>query len=139
MLVTAAEALVELFDGEVPSEDLELRAIPGVGDSLAKTVLCFGHGRAAVPLHSAAARVATRVAGSEHRRRWQLRLDLHRLAGPAGPDAAFNAAVLQLGTTVCRSGRAAMPRVPAPNGMRHRAPGDASARRPGSTGRVSEG
>jgi DNA (cytosine-5)-methyltransferase 1 len=101
MLVTAAEAVVELFDGEVPSEDLELRAIPGVGDSLAKTVLCFGHGRAAVPLHTAAARVATRVAGSEHRRRWQLRLDLHRLAGPAGPDAAFNAAVLQLGTTVC--------------------------------------
>ena len=48
-----------------PSEDLELRAIPGVGDSVAKTVLCFGHGRNAVPLHSAAERVASRVAGHQ--------------------------------------------------------------------------
>jgi A/G-specific adenine glycosylase len=84
----------------VPDDDLELRAIPGVGDSLSKTVLCFGHGRPAVPLHSAAARVAERFAGRPSRR-WQLRLDLHRLAGPAGPDAAFNAAILQLGARVC--------------------------------------
>ena len=104
-LVLAARTLVELFDGEVPTEDLELRAIPGIGDSAAKTVLCFGHGRTAVPLHAGAARVVSRVAGLEHRRRWQLRLDLHRLAGPSGPDAAFNAAVLQLGATVCRPTR----------------------------------
>ena len=102
LLTRAAEAVIELFGGEVPTEDLELRAIPGVGDSVAKTVLCFGHGRSAVPLHSAVSRVATRVAGSEHRRRWQLRLDLHQLAGPSGPDGPFNAAVLQLGTTICR-------------------------------------
>ena len=103
LLTRAAEAVTELFGGEVPTEDLELRAIPGVGDSVAKTVLCFGHGRSAVPLLNAAARVATRVAGSEHRRRWQLRLDLHQLAGPSGPDGPFNAAILQLGTTVCRA------------------------------------
>lgn len=102
-LVAAAEALVELFDGAVPSEDLELRAIPGVGESLAKMVLSFGYGRKAVPLHSAAARVAGRVTGRGERRRWQLRLDLHRLAGPAGPDASFNAAVIHLGGRVCRS------------------------------------
>jgi DNA (cytosine-5)-methyltransferase 1 len=103
LLVAAATTLSELFGGEVPNEDLELRAIPGVGDSVAKTVLCFGHGRRVVPLHTAAARVASRVAGHDQRRRWQLRLDLHRLAGSGGPDAAFNAAVLQLGTTVCRA------------------------------------
>jgi DNA (cytosine-5)-methyltransferase 1 len=112
VLVAAAQAVVGLFDGEVPTEDLELRAIPGLGDSVAKTVTCFGHGRAAVPLHTAAARVATRVAGSEHQRRWQLRLDLHRLAGPAGPDATFNAAVLQLGTTVCLPGEPRCPECP---------------------------
>ena len=44
---SAAQTLVELFDGDVPAEDLELRAIPGIGDSAAKTVLCFGHGRSA--------------------------------------------------------------------------------------------
>ena len=109
-LVTAsAETVMELFDGSVPDQDLELRAIPGVGDSVAKTVLCFGHGRKVVPLHSAAARVASRYSGTEHRRRWQLRLDLHRLAGPEGPDALFNSAMLQLGTAVCT---AAEPRCP---------------------------
>jgi DNA (cytosine-5)-methyltransferase 1 len=101
LVVDAASTIVELFDGRVPDEDLELRAIPGVGDSVAKTVLCFGHGRAVVPLHSAAARVSSRFCGSERTRRWQLRLDLHRLAGPAGPDATFNAAILELGTHVC--------------------------------------
>jgi len=101
-LVAAAQTVVELFGGNVPTEDLELRAIPGVGDSLAKMVLSFGHGRKAVPLHSAAARVAARVTGRPETRRWQLRLDLHRLAGPLGPDASFNAAVIHLGTSVCR-------------------------------------
>ena len=100
----AAESVMELFGGEVPDDDLELRAIPGVGDSLSKTVLCFGHGRPAVPLHSAAGRVAERFAGRPSRR-WQLRLDLHRLAGPAGPDGAFNAAILQLGASVCTAER----------------------------------
>jgi A/G-specific adenine glycosylase len=37
-------------------------------------------------------------------RRWQLRLDLHQLAGEAGPDAAFNFALLDLGALVCRAG-----------------------------------
>jgi A/G-specific adenine glycosylase len=103
LLIAAAEAIVELFGGNVPEQDLELRMIPGVGDSVAKAVLCFGHGRSVVPLHTAVSRVATRMAGAEHRRRWQLRLDLHRLARPVGPDASFNAAVLELGATVCHA------------------------------------
>jgi DNA (cytosine-5)-methyltransferase 1 len=102
-LVRAAQAVVELFDGSVPDDDLELRAIPGVGDSVAKMVLCFGFGRKVVPLHSAAARVASRVTGRAETRRWQLRLDLYRLSGPVGPDASFNAAVIELGSTICRS------------------------------------
>jgi DNA (cytosine-5)-methyltransferase 1 len=101
-LVGAAIAIVDLFAGLIPDDDLELRAIPGVGDSVAKAVLCFGHGRKAVPLHSAAARIAARVAGRDESRRWQLRLDLHRLAGPLGPDAGFNAAVIRLGNVICR-------------------------------------
>ena len=105
VLVSAALGLLELFDGQVPDDDLELRAIPGVGDSVAKAVLCFGHGRNAVPLHSAAARVAARMAGRDETGRWQLRLDLYRLAGPAGPDAKFSAAVIHLGNEICRPER----------------------------------
>jgi DNA (cytosine-5)-methyltransferase 1 len=128
-LLTAARAVVELFEGEVPDDDLELRAIPGVGDSLAKSVLCFGHGKPAVLLHSAAARVADRVSGRENRRRWQLRLDLHRLAGAAGPDARFNAAVLHLGGRLCRPTDPLCTRCPlsthcATGRRRPRSPGD---------------
>jgi DNA (cytosine-5)-methyltransferase 1 len=101
-LLAAAEVIVELFDGVIPDEDLELRAIPGAGDSAAKSVLCFGHGRKAVLLNQAAARVAVRVAGHNRHSRWQLRLDLHGLAGPDGPDAEFNSAVMKLGSDVCR-------------------------------------
>jgi A/G-specific adenine glycosylase len=75
--------------------------VPGVGDSIAKSVLCFGHARRVVPLHSAAARVATRFFAGSGSRRWQLRLDLYRLAGAQGPDAEFTSAVLELGTRVC--------------------------------------
>ena len=104
-LVAVAAALEELYAGEIPGEDLELRLLPGVGDGVAKAVLCFGFGRRAVPLDAVTARVAERVLGREERRRWQLRLDLHRLAGPAGPDAAFNGALLELGARICRSSR----------------------------------
>jgi DNA (cytosine-5)-methyltransferase 1 len=112
VLVDAARGVVELFDGRVPDDDLELRALPGVGDSVAKAVLCFGHGRKAIPLHSAAARVAARVSGRSENRRWQLRLDLHRLAGPDGPDAAFNAAVIHLGDKTCRADTPLCPECP---------------------------
>lgn len=101
LLLAVADSIVELFDGVVPDEDLELRAIPGVGDSAAKSVLCFGHGRKSVLLNQSAARVAVRFAGHSRRSRWQLRLDLHALAGPGGTDASFNAAVLKLGSTLC--------------------------------------
>ena len=98
----AAEALVELFDGDVPADDLELRAIPGVGDSLAKTVLCFGHGRSAVPLHTAAARVATRWPGAEHAGGGSSGSTCTGSRVRRARTRAFNAAVLHLGTTVCR-------------------------------------
>ena len=101
ILVAAAETVVEVFEGRVPIEDLELRSIPGVGDSLAQMVLSFGYGRKASPLHAAAIRVVARVTGRSEKRRWQLRLDLHRLAGPPGPDPSFNAALIQLGA-ICR-------------------------------------
>ena len=111
-LVAVAAALEELYAGEVPDDDLELRLLPGVGDGVAKAVLCFGFGRRTVPLDAVTARVANRVHGRAERRRWQLRLDLHRLAGPTGPDAAFNVALLELGTRICRSSRPSCERCP---------------------------
>ena len=103
-IVRVAEALVETFDGVVPDDDFELRMLPGVGDYVAQAVICFGFGRRAVLLDTNTMRIVGRVYGHERSRRWQLRLDLHHLAGGRGPDAEFNYALLDLGALVCRAG-----------------------------------
>jgi DNA (cytosine-5)-methyltransferase 1 len=101
-IVHVAEALVDLFDGEVPDDDLELQLLPGVGDYVSHAVRCFGFGRRAVLLDTNTMRIVGRLHGRDAARRWQLRLDLHRLAGGPGPDAEFNYALLDLGALVCR-------------------------------------
>lgn len=108
----AAVELRVLFDGDVPDEDLELQLVPGVGDGVSGAVRCFGHGRPAVLLDSGTARVAERVFGRSERRRWQLRLDLHRLAAPRGPDPDFNRALTALAGEVCRPTEPACDRCP---------------------------
>ena len=96
-----ASALVERHDGEVP-EDLDaLGALPGVGDGVALSVWCFGFGRPAVLFDSTVSRVVSRLRGSSGRR-WQLRLDVHALAGDGGPGPAFNAALHELADSHCR-------------------------------------
>jgi DNA (cytosine-5)-methyltransferase 1 len=102
LLLQAAEVLVEHFDGRVPSDDMDLRSVPGVGDGVCAAVLTFGFGRRQVLLDRTTARIAERLSRHKDTRRFQLRLDLHRLAGATGPDAEFNRALLDLGRDVCR-------------------------------------
>jgi DNA (cytosine-5)-methyltransferase 1 len=104
-IIKVAAALLDVFDGEVPDNDLELRMLPGVGDYVAQAVLCFGFGRRAVLIDTNTARIVSRLNGRDATRRWQLRLDLYRMAGSSGPDAEFNFALLDLGALVCRAGR----------------------------------
>ena len=101
-LVTVARELVEFCHGEVPEDDMLLRQLTGVGDHVCQAVLCFGFGRRAVLLDRSTGRVSARLAGRTDARRFQLRLDLHRLAGAPGPDRVFNNALLDLGTAICR-------------------------------------
>jgi DNA (cytosine-5)-methyltransferase 1 len=103
-LIEVARHLVNHFDGEVPESELELRALPGVGDYVAQAVLCFGFGRRALLLDTNTMRISTRINARPEDRRFQLRLDLHRLAGARGPDAEFNHALIDLGALVCRAG-----------------------------------
>jgi A/G-specific adenine glycosylase len=102
-IIEVARALLDDFNGDVPSTELELRMLPGVGDYLAQTVLCFGFGRRSVLLESSTARIVDRLYRRGDTRRWQLRLDLYQLAGPQGPNAEFNDALLEFGATVCRA------------------------------------
>jgi DNA (cytosine-5)-methyltransferase 1 len=111
-LLAVAKETVSLFDGEVPAEDVELQLLPGVGDGVSGAVRSFGHGDPAVLLDTGTARVAERVFGRSGRRRWQLRLDLHRLAVPIGPDDQFNRSLTRLAAEVCRPARPRCPECP---------------------------
>jgi DNA (cytosine-5)-methyltransferase 1 len=102
MLVEIAVELDRRFDGKLPEDSLALRSLPGVGDSLAETVRCFGFSRPSVLVDSSTTRICTRVRGRDEDRRFQLRLDLYGLAGAPGPDAPFNRALLELGEAICR-------------------------------------
>jgi DNA (cytosine-5)-methyltransferase 1 len=104
-IVEVARTLVDKFNGRVPTTELELRSLPGVGDYVAQAVLCFGFGKRSVLVDTNTVRITGRVFARERPRRWQLRLDLYRLAGADGPDAAFNYALLDLGALVCRAGK----------------------------------
>lgn len=103
-VITVARALVDRFKGQVPETELELRALPAVGDYVAQAVLCFGFGRRSVLIDSNTTRIAGRIFDRGKARRFQLRLDLYLLAGPGGPDASFNYALLDLGAQICKVG-----------------------------------
>ncbi len=102
-IVAIAEELVDRYGGRVPEDSMELRTIPGVGDYLAQAVLCFAFGRRSVLVDTNTTRICTRVNGRDVRQRFQLRLDLHRLAGGPGPDSEFNRALFDFGENVCRA------------------------------------
>ena len=101
LLVQIADDLVSYFDGDVPTSESELILLPGVGDYVCRAVLTFAFGRRQVLVDRTTARVASRVTGHADGRRFQLRLDLHRLSGAQGPDKRFNTALLDLARSIC--------------------------------------
>ena len=103
-LIDLAVELVNRFEGVVPDNETELRALPGVGAYVAQAVLTFGFGRRAVLVDTNTTRIVSRISGHGDDRLWQVRLDLYKLAGGQGPDAEFNYALLDLGALVCRAG-----------------------------------
>lgn len=104
VLVALADDLVTYFDGVVPDDEMTLRMLPGVGDYVCRAVLTFGLGRRQILVDRTTARVAGRIARHDDTSRFQLRLDLYRLAGSGGPDAAFNRALIDLGREICIRG-----------------------------------
>jgi len=103
-IVKVAEVLVNQFHGEVPKTRERLLGLPGVGDYVANAVLCFAFSQASILMDTNTERIVSRVTGhGRSTRRWQLRLDLYRLAGVAGADREFNYALLDLGALVCRA------------------------------------
>lgn len=102
-LIRATRVLSRKFNGRIPDDDLGLRAIPGVGDFAASAVRSFGLSRSVVLTDNTTSRIVQRISGRRSMPRWQLRLEVLQLAGRAGPDPEFNAALLDFGTLVCRA------------------------------------
>lgn len=102
-MLEVARTLVTRHGGTVPSSEIELRRLPGVGDYVAQAVLTFGFGRRAVLVDTNTERIVARLKGRLTVDRWQMRLDLHQLAGREGPEARFNYGLLDLGALVCRA------------------------------------
>jgi DNA (cytosine-5)-methyltransferase 1 len=102
-IIAVARALVRRHGGRVPDKRDELLALPGVGGYLANAVLAFGFGHVAPLLDAKTSRVISRYMGRPVARDWQLRLDLYQMAGRQGPDVGFNAALLDLGESVCHA------------------------------------
>src|SRR5437764_13861884 len=96
-MVAMARAVVRRHNGRVPRTEAELKRLPGVGEYVARAVLAFAMSRPAVLLDTNTRRIVSRVKRDDKAHAWQVRLDLYELAGPQGPDAPLNYALLDLG------------------------------------------
>jgi DNA (cytosine-5)-methyltransferase 1 len=98
-----ANVIEKDYEGSVPASRGALLQLPRVGDYAASAILSFGYGHQTVLMDQNTERIASRVVGrDDSQRRWQKRLDLHWLAGPAGTNPEFNHALLDLGTLICQ-------------------------------------
>lgn len=104
-LHAAADRVVHDFDGRIPSEEDQLRSLPGVGPYTAAAVLSIAYDKPHAAVDGNVVRVLartfqidsdTRKAGT---RRWIASL-ADQLLDPDKP-GGFNQAVMELGATVC--------------------------------------
>jgi A/G-specific adenine glycosylase len=109
-LHAAATAIVERYDGRVPSSYDDLRALPGVGDYTAAAIATFGFGQRHAVLDTNVRRVLARlvrgdelppVAATAAEKRLA-----ERLLPPDEPAAAaWSISLMELGALVCTAAR----------------------------------
>jgi A/G-specific adenine glycosylase len=98
----AATCIVDVHGGHVPSDDAELRTLPGVGAYTARAVRSFGFGQDIAAVDTNGLRVLARaVAGSRLTATAAFALG-DRLVPRAG-SWEFNQSMFDLGATVCRA------------------------------------
>ncbi len=96
----AATSIVDRHDGQVPSDDAELRALPGVGAYTARALRSFGFGEDVAAVDTNGVRVLARaVAGGRLTPPAAFALG-DRLVPRAG-SWEFNQSMFDLGATVC--------------------------------------
>lgn len=105
-LHAAAMLIRDKHDGEVPSQEVALRELPGVGSYTAAAVQAFAYGLPAVVLDTNIRRVITRaLVGQAYPTAHITREERTRAAFLADhPDSAtWSAAVMELGALICTS------------------------------------
>lgn len=101
----SARHIRDEFGGEVPSEIVDLKSLPGVGDYTANAIASFAFSRRVAVLDTNVGRVLARALVNRRLKPSEARVVAHDLL-PRSNAAAFNQALLDLGATFCR----AMPR-----------------------------
>lgn len=105
-LHAAAVAIVERHGGQLPQDEADLRALPGVGEYTAAAVRAFAFGRRSIVLDTNVRRVLARaVGGVEHPPPSLTATERHRAAailpGTDADAALWSAAAMELGALVC--------------------------------------
>lgn len=107
-IIKLTQYLDQHYNGRVPDDFAELRELPGVGDYVAKAVLCYAFGRREGPVDTNVVRVVTRLFGKPQNpdvaRRNKIIAELTASLVPKGDKNArrFNLALLDLGALVCK-------------------------------------
>ncbi len=110
-LQAAARAIVERHGGQFPTQEVDIRALPGIGDYTAGAILSFAFNRPAPLVDANVARVFARLTNDPtpvdspacRRAHWELAARLvHRHNA-----RAYNSALMELGQTLCCPGEPA--------------------------------
>jgi A/G-specific adenine glycosylase len=104
-LVELSQLLCQRFGGTVPSEEVSLRELPGVGPYIAAAVLCFAFGQDKGLVDGGVGRIIRRVFGLPTTKPAYLDRDLWAFAArilPTGRARQYNMALIDLGAALCR-------------------------------------
>ncbi len=106
-LKAMARYLLKHHSGSVPANLKELKALPGVGDYMARAVLSFAYGEDVAVVDTNVARFLYRVFAipgpmPSNPARKKLLLDMAQELVPVGRSKEFNLAVLDLCASVCK-------------------------------------
>ena len=109
-LHAAAHAIVETYDGQVPSAYDDLRALPGVGDYTAAAIATFGFGKRHAVLDTNVRRVLARLVTGVELAAVAATAGEKRLAESLLPDdeaeaATWSIALMELGALVCTAAK----------------------------------
>jgi A/G-specific adenine glycosylase len=116
-LHAAAVAIVERHGGSVPDQEVDLRALPGVGEYTAAAVRAFAFGRRSVVLDTNVRRVLARLVDGQEHPVPSLTVSERARAealvpGEAAAAAHWSVAVMELGALVCTATSPSCPTCP---------------------------